>query len=168
VNRHRALIAFAISLAMVVVLATLFPRVYLVNDDVGFTEYLRKNTFTPWISPPLVRVLAFAYQHVPGMPWYGLYQYAVIVVIGAVIIHTVTELIDQRPGVSRTITLFGAVVLGASHAVIIRRITWTAVSISALGTGLGAFIAHALTCHAAGKPMSWSRALLYGLLFTNG
>jgi hypothetical protein len=168
VNRHRALIAFAISLAMVIVMVTLFPRVYLVNDDVGFTEYLRKNTFTPWISPPLVRVLAFAYEHVPGMPWYGLYQYALIVVIGAVIIHTVTELIDQRPGVSRSITLFGAVVLGASHAIVIRGITWTAVSISALGTGLGAFIAHALTCHVAGKPMSWSRALLYGLLFTNG
>jgi hypothetical protein len=168
VTRHRALIALAISLAMVVLIATLFPRVYLVNDDVGFTEYLRKNTFTPWISPPLVRVLAFAYQQVPGMPWYGLYQYAVIVFIGAVLIHTVTELIDQRPGVNRSITLFGAVVLGASHAIIIRGITWTTVSISALGTGLGAFIAHALVCHATGKPMSWKRALLYGLLFTNG
>jgi hypothetical protein len=168
VTRHRAILALAISLAMVVLLAALFPRIYLANDDVGLTGYLRENTYTPWISPILVRALSAAYRLAPGVPWYGLYQYALIVAIGAVLIHTCTELVDPRPGPARSITVFGRLVLGAGHAIIAVGITWTSVSISAPGTALAAFVAHAQICEATGKPMSWLRSLIYGLLFAAG
>src|SRR4029079_10335977 len=99
--RHRALLALAASLAMVVVLAALFPRIYIANDDVGLTGYLRANTYAPWLSPILARALSAAYQQAPGVPWYGLYQYALIVATGAVLFHTCMELVDLRPGPGR-------------------------------------------------------------------
>jgi hypothetical protein len=168
VKRQRALVALAISLAMVVGLAALFPRIYLANDDVGLTGYLRHGTFTPWLSPILVRVLSGAYRLAPDVPWYGLYQYALIVATGAVLIHTCAELVEERPGPDKSITLFGGLALGAGHAIIVVGITWTSVSISALGTALAAFVAHAQICEGTGKPMSWLRASIYGLLFAAG
>ncbi len=164
----RAATALAVSAAMVLVIAALFPRTYLANDDIGFTEYLRKDMFAPWISPILVRAFGFAYQEARGVPWFGLYQYAVIVATGAVLIHTCTELVDQRPGLGRVATLLGAMVLGASHAILAIGITWTTVSISALGTAAAAFVAHAQLCQAAGTAVSRLRALIYGLLFVSG
>jgi len=168
VKLGRAATALAVSAAMVLVIAAVFPRTYLANDDIGFTEYLRKNMFAPWISPILVRAFGFAYQEAPGVPWFGLYQYAVIVATGAVLIHTCTELVDQRPGLGRVATLLGAMVLGASHAILAIGITWTTVSISALGTAAAAFVAHAQLCQAAETPVSRLRALVYGLLFVSG
>jgi hypothetical protein len=165
---RRVVIAIGLSLAMCVVIAALFPRVYLANDDIGFTEYLRKNTFTPWISPILSRGFGFAYQEAPGVPWYGLYQYALIVATGAVLIHTCTELIDQRPGAGQIATWVGAVVIGASHAILVIGITWTTVSISALGTAAAAFVAHAQICQADDRPVSRLRAVVYGLVFVSG
>lgn len=165
---RRAWVAIGLSAAMVVVLATLFPRLYLANDDVGFTEYLRKDTFTPWISPVLSLGFRSAYHHAPGVPWWGLYQYALIIAIGAVLFHTLTEVIDRRPGLGHAATLIGALVLGASHAILVVGITWTTVSISALGTAAAAFVAHAQLCHAEGKPMSRARALIYGLIAAAG
>src|SRR3954463_12673083 len=127
---RRVALALAVSTAMVVLLAALFPRIYLANDDIGFTEYLRKNMFVPWISPILVRALGFAYEQAPRVPWYGLYQYVVIIATGAVLIHTCAELIDQRPGIGRIATLLGALVISASHAILAIGVTWTTVSIS--------------------------------------
>ena len=167
-TRHRAAMSLAVSAAMVVLLALLFPRIYLANDDIGFTEYLRKDMYAPWISPILVRALGWAYQEAPRVPWYGLYQYAVITVTGAVLIHTCTELVDPRPGLGRVATLLGALVLGASQAILVIGITWTTVSISAVGTGVAAFAAHALRCQASGTRVSGSRALGYGLLIVSG
>jgi hypothetical protein len=166
--RKRVALSIGISTAMVVLLAALLPRIYLANDDIGFTEYLRKNTFTPWISPILGRAFGVAYQEAPGVPWFGLYQYAVIIATGAVLIHTCTELIDSRPGLGQVATLLGAIVMGASHAILVVGITWTTVSISALGTAVAAFIAHLLQAQAAKTPVSHLRALLYGLLFVSG
>jgi len=163
-----AIVALGISAVMVVVIAAVFPRTYLANDDIGFTEYLRKNMFAPWISPILVRGFGFAYQQAPRVPWFGLYQYAVIIATGAVLIHTCVELVDQRPGLGRVATLLGAMVLGASHAILAIGITWTTVSISALGTAAAAFVAHAQRCQASGVPVSRLRALIYGLLFVSG
>lgn len=165
---RRVAIAIAISTAMVLVIAGIFPRIYLANDDIGFTEYLRKDMFTPWISPILARGFGFAYLQAPDVPWYGLFQYALILATGAALIHTCTELIDQRPGLGRIATLLGALVIGASHAILVAGLTWTTVSISAVGTSVVAFIAHAQICQATGKPMSWVRALVYGLVFVSG
>ncbi len=166
--RRRAALAIGLSTVMVLVIAALLPRVFLANDDIGFTEYLRKNTFTPWISPILSQGFGFAYQQAPGVPWYGLYQYIVIIATGAVLIHTCTELVDRRPGIGRTVTWVGAAVIAASHTILVSGITWTTVSISALGTAVAAFVAHALVCQAEGTRMSRLRALLYGLLFVSG
>ena len=166
--RKRVALSIGISTAMVVLLAALLPRIYLANDDIGFTEYLRKNTFTPWISPILARAFGLGYQEAPNVPWFGLYQYAVIIATGAVLIHTCTELIDSRPGLGQVATLIGAIVMGASHAILVVGITWTTVSISALGTGAAAFVAHLLQAQAAKKPVSRVRAVVYGLLFVSG
>jgi hypothetical protein len=168
VNLRRVATALGVSAAMVLVIAALVPRSYLANDDIGFIEYLRKNMATPWISPILVRVFGFAYKEAPGVPWYGLYQYGVIVATGAVLIHTCIELVDHRPGPGRVATLLGAMVIGASNAILAVGITWTTVSISALGTAVAAFVAHAKICQAGRKPVSWPRTLAYGLLLVSG
>src|SRR6185295_18403821 len=109
-----------------------------------------------------------AYLHAPGVPWFGLYQYALIIATGAVLIHTCSELIDRRPGVGQIITRLGALVIGASLAVLAVGITWTTVSISALGTATAAFVAHALICQADGRRISRLRGLIYGLVFVGG
>jgi hypothetical protein len=59
-------------------------------------------------------------------------------------------------------------VLGASHSILAIGITWTTVSISALGTAAGAFVAHAQLCQAAQRPMSRLRSLVLGLVFASG
>src|SRR5262249_41641824 len=148
---RRTVFALAVSLAMVVVLAALIPRVYLVNDDVGFTEYLRKSQHTPWISPILVSALSFGYRVASGVPWYGLYQYFTIVRTGAVLIHTCLELADPRPGDGQIVTRLGALAIVASHAILAVTLTWTTVSISALGTAVVAFVVHAQRCEATGQ-----------------
>lgn len=153
---------------MVVLIAALVPRIYLANDDIGFTEYLRKNTFTPWISPILGRAFGLAYQSAPDVPWYGLYQYLIIIATGSVLIHTCIELIDTRPGTGHTATVMGAIVIGASHAILAVGITWTTVSISAIGTGGAAFLAHLLQAQATRTKVSNRRAVIYGLLLVSG
>lgn len=165
---RRVLLALGIATAIVVLVVTLVPRSYIANDDIGFTEYLRTNLGAPWISSILARGFGFAYAHASGVPWWGLYQYALVVVIGAVLIHTCLELIDQRPGLSRKVTWIGAVVLGASHAILVIGLTWTTVSISALGTSMVALAAHARLCQVAARPMSSARSLGYGVLFAAG
>lgn len=165
---HRVAMAIGLATAMVLVIALLIPRGYIANDDIGLVEYLRANTLTPWISPILSRTLGLAYAQAPSLPWWGLYLYGLIVVTGAVLFHTCAELIERRPGLERKATWLGAVVIGASHAILVVGITWTTVSIAALGTALAAFVAHAQLCQAAGRPMSWPRALIYGVLFVNG
>ncbi len=165
---RRVALSLGVSTAMVVIIAAVFPRIYLANDDIGFTEYLRKDMYTPWISPILARGFGLAYLRAPDVPWYGLYQYAVIIATGAVLIHTCMELVDRRPGVGRIATLLGALVLIASHAILVVGITWTTVSISAIGTATAAFIAHLQICQAAGTRVSRLRALVYALLFVSG
>lgn len=161
-------IALGVSTAMVLLIAAVVPRNFLANDDIALTEYLRKDMVTPWISPLLAQALGFFYQEAPGVPWYGLYQYAVIVATGAALIHTCIELIEHRPGFGRIATMLGAMVICASHAILAIGITWTTVSISAIGTAVAAFAAHVLVSHAAKKPALRLRALVYGLLFISG
>ena len=167
-TRHRVVAAIGISAVMVVAIAWLLPREYLANDDIGFTEYLRQNTFTPWISPPLVRAFCFAYQVASGIPWFGLYQYVVVFATGVALIHTCLELVDLRTPLARAVTSVGAVVMIASHAIVVVGLTWTTVSISALGIALACFVAHVLNCQAIGARISRVRSLLYGLLFVSG
>jgi len=62
---RRAALALGVSTAIVVLIAWLLPRNYLVNDDPWLTQYLRKGLFTPWISPILVLVLIAAYHASP-------------------------------------------------------------------------------------------------------
>jgi hypothetical protein len=165
---RRAALALGISTAMVVMIAWLLPRGFLVNDDPGLIHYLRNGVFTPWISPILVRVLIAAYHHSPDVPWYGLYQYALVAVSGAVVIHTCMELVDPRPGPGRVATLLGACALVASEVLIVVGLTWTVVSIIALGTSMAALVAHLHVCQATGRKASVQRALGYGLLATCG
>ncbi len=153
---------------MVVLIAALLPRAYLVNDDPGFAMYLRLGTYTPWMSPVLNKSLVELYQASPDVPWYGLYLYALIIATGAVLFHTCLELIDKRDGLGRVATLLGAMMLVASHVILAIGVTWTTVSISALGTALVAFLAHLQTCQAAKTRASPIRALIYGLLFVAG
>src|ERR1051325_10300151 len=98
---HRAVLALGASTAIVVMVAALLPRAFLVNDDSGLVLYLRSGVFTPWISPLLVRALSAAYRHNAEVPWYGLYQYALVALSGAVVIHTCMELVDPRPGLGQ-------------------------------------------------------------------
>ena len=165
---RRAALALGVSTAMVVLIAWLLPRNYLVNDDPWLTQYLRKGLFTPWISPILVRVLIAAYHHGPGVPWYGLYQYAVVAVSGAVVIHTCMELVDPRSGPGRVATLIGANALVASEVVIAVGLTWTVVSIFALGSSMAALVTHLHVCRVRGHKASVPRALGYGLLALSG
>jgi hypothetical protein len=165
---RRIVIAAGLSLAMLVVLAAGFPRIFLANDDIGMTEYLRKGAFTPWLSPVLAAGFRAGYQYAPSVPWWGLYQYALIWLTGAVLLHSLLELIDPRPGLGQVATRLGGLVLGASHAILVIGITWTSVSISALGTGAAAFVAHALHCQATGRPISRRRGLIYGLVAVSG
>jgi hypothetical protein len=165
---RRAALALGISTAMVVMIAWLVPRSFLINDDAGLTHYLRNGVFTPWISPILVRVMVAAYHHSPEVPWYGLYQYTLVAVSGAVVICTCMELVDPRPGPGRVATLLGASALGASESLIAIGLTWTVVSIFALGTSMAALVAHLHVCQATGRKASVVRALGYGLLATAG
>ena len=165
---RRAALALGVSTAMVVMIAVLVPRGFLINDDPGLILYMRNGVFTPWISPLLVRVLIAAYHHSPEVPWYGLYQYALVAISGAVVIHTCMELVDPRPGPGRVATLLGASALGASAVLIAIGLTWTVVSIFALGTSMAALVAHLHVCQATGRKASVLRALGYGLLATCG
>jgi len=124
--------------------------------------------FTPWISPVLVHVLIAAYRHSPDVPWYGLYQYALVAASGAVVIHACMELVDSRPGPGRVATLLGAYALGASEIIIAVGLTWTVVSIVALGSSMAALVAHLHICQVTGRRASVRRALCYGLLATCG
>ena len=72
-------------------IATLWPRRYIANDDIGFTKLLRQGAFVPWISPILSRTLSWAYARVDGVPWYGLYLYGLVVYSGAVLFHALFE-----------------------------------------------------------------------------
>ena len=163
-NRRRVALAIGVSAVMVVVIAGLLPREYLANDDIGFTEYLRANTFTPWMSPPLVRAFCAAYQNAPGVPWFGLYQYTLIFATGAILIHTCLELVDTRVGLGRTLTLIGAIVFAVSQSILVVGITWTTVSISGIGTAVAAAVAHVHLCEANKQPLSRLRATIYGLV----
>lgn len=165
---RRIALALGGSTAIVVLIALLLPRAYLVNDDPGFALYLRLGDFTPWMSPVLNQALVSSYQMAPDLPWYGLYLYLLIIASGAVLIHTCIELIDQRPGHGRVATRLGASMLIASHIILAIGVTWTTVSISALGTATVAFVAHLQTCHATKVPASRLRALILGLLFVAG
>ena len=167
VQLRRVAIALGASAAMVVLIAALLPRAYLVNDDPGFVLYLRLGMFTPWMSSVLNWVLVALYR-LGDLPWYGLFLYALIVATGAVLIHSCLELVDQRPGVGRVATLLGAMVLAASHAILAIGVTWTTVSISAMGTSLVAFVAYLETCRATGSRASPWRAAIYGALFVAG
>lgn len=167
-QRRRAALALGISTAIVVMIAWLLPRAFLINDDPGLILYLRSGLFTPWISPILVRALSAAYQHSPEVPWYGLYQYVLVALSGAVVIHTCMELVDPRPGPGRVATLLGASALGASEVIIAVGLTWTVVSIMAIGTSVAALVAHLHVCQATGRKASVPRALSYGLLATCG
>ncbi len=153
---------------MVVLIAALLPRAYLVNDDPGFALYLRLGTFTPWMSPVLNQGLVQLYQVSPDVPWYGLYLYALIIASGAVLIHSCIELVDRRPGFGQIATRIGAIMIVASHIILAIGVTWTTVSISALGTALVAFVAHLQSCQATRTPASRLRGLIYGLLFVVG
>src|SRR5215813_1166191 len=113
VKVRRVVFAVCVSAAMVLTLAAVVRRSLLANDDIALTEFLRKNVFTPWISPILAQALGRAYQAAPEVPWYGLYLYAVIIATGAVLIHTCSELVDLRPGVGRVATSVGAIMIGA-------------------------------------------------------
>lgn len=166
--RNRLAAAVGVSALMLVLIAGLLPREYLANDDIGFTEYLRQDTWTPWISPLLVRAFCWAYQVASGVPWFGLYQYLLIFVTGVVLVHTCLELVDTRPGFGHAVTVAGAMVFVASHAILVVGITWTTVSISALGTSLAAFVAHVQRCEADRTPISVLRSAIYGLLFVCG
>ena len=165
---RRAALALGVSTAMVVMVAWLLPRAFLVNDDSGLILYLRSGVFTPWISPILVRVLSAAYHQSPEVPWYGLYQYGLVALSGAVVIHTCMELVEPRAGPGRVATLLGASALGASEIIIAVGLTWTVVSIIALGTSMAALVAHLHICQATGRKASVLRALGYGLLATCG
>jgi len=165
---RRVALPLSISTAMVVMIAAFLPRAFLINDDPGLILYLRSGVFTPWISPPLVRVLIAAYRHNPEVPWYGLYQYALVTLSGAVVIHTCMDLVDPRPGLGRIATLLGASALGASEIVIAVGLTWTVVSIISLGASMAALVAHLHICQATGHKASVPRALGYGLLATCG
>ncbi|HEX2691377.1 MAG TPA: hypothetical protein VHN14_32410 [Kofleriaceae bacterium] len=165
---RRAALALGVSTAIVVMVAWLLPRAFLVNDDPWLTQYLRKGLFTPWISPILVRVLSAAYHDSPEVPWYGLYQYAVVAVSGAIVIHTCMELVDPRPGPGRVATLIGACAVIASEVVIAAGLTWTVVSIFSLGASAAALVAHLHVCQVTGRKASVLRALGYGLLAIGG
>jgi hypothetical protein len=165
---RRVGIALAGSTAIVVLVAALLPRAYLVNDDPGFVLYLRLGVHTPWISPVLNWALVSLYRLSPDVPWYGLYLYAVIIATGAVLMHTCMELIDRRPGFGRVATWLGAIMLCVSHVILAIGVTWTTVSISALGTAMVAFVTHLQTCRRLEVPASRLRAAIYGLLFVSG
>src|SRR5215813_11985380 len=109
VKLRRAAIALGLSTAMVVLIAAFLPRMYLANDDAGFTLYLRVGVFAPWSSS----VLSWAL-----VALYGLYLYAVIVATGAVLFHSCFELIDRRPGFARVATWIGASMLAASQIIL--------------------------------------------------
>src|SRR5512138_3037367 len=161
---RRIALWLAIPTLMVIVAITLLPRAYLVNDDAGLGEYLRKGVFTPWMSPLLVRALSSIYAWQPDVPWYALYLYLLIIVTGAVLMHTCSELVDPRPGWGHTATLIGAIALGAHHIVLAVGITWTTVAISAGGVGVAALVAHVQRCQVTGTPVSRVRCLIYGML----
>ncbi|HZJ62626.1 MAG TPA: hypothetical protein VFD36_03830 [Kofleriaceae bacterium] len=161
---RRAALALGISTAMVVAIAGLFPRGFLVNDDAGLVHYMRNGVFTPWVSPILVQIMIAVYRHCPEVPWYGLYEYALVAISGAVVIHTCLELVDPRPGLGRVATLLGAGALGAGEILIAVGLTWTTVSIFALGTSMAALVAHLHVCQSTGRKPSVLRALGYGLL----
>ena len=165
---RRVALALGASTAMVVMIAWLLPRAYLINDDSGLILYLRSGVFTPWISPPLVWVLSAAYHHSPEVPWFGLYQYALVALSGAVVIHTCMELVDPRPGPGRIATLLGASALVASEVIIAVGLTWTVVSIYTIGASTVALVAHLHVCQATGRKASMLRAFGYGLLATCG
>ena len=165
---RRIALAIGLATALVGVIAALIPRGYIANDDIGLIDYLRADALTPWISPILSRGLGFAYQQAPDLPWWGLYQYGLLVASGAVLFHTCGELIERRPGLARKATWLGAVVIVCSHAIVVIGITWTTVSIASLGAALGAFVAHALLCQVSGQPMSRLRSVIYGLVFVGG
>src|SRR5262249_46968618 len=109
-----------------------------------------------------------AYRLSPGLPWYGLYQYAVVAASGAVVIHTCMELVDPRPGPGRVATLLGACALIASEVIVAAGLTWTVVSIIALGVSMAALVAPLHICQATNRRASVLRALGYGLLATCG
>lgn len=160
--------ALAASAALVVLVAWLVPRAYLVNDDPGFALYLRAGADAPWMSPVLSWALLSAYKLSPDVAWYGLYLYAVIIATGAVLIHTCIELVGNHSESGQVATRLGALVLCASHIILAIGVTWTTVSISAMGTATAAFVAHLQTCHAAKTRGSPVRAAIYGLLFISG
>ena len=165
---RRIALALGASTAIVVLVAALLPRGFLINDDPWLTLFLRRGVFTPWISPVLVRVLIAAYHHSPAVPWYGLYQYTLVALSGAVILHTCLELIDPRPGLGRITTLLGASALVASEVLIASGLTWTVVSILSLGASFAALVAHLHLCQTTGRRASLPRALGYGVLATCG
>jgi hypothetical protein len=165
---RRISIAIGVATAIVVVLAALLPRSYIVNDDIGLTEYLRSSYDAPWLSPILARGLGLAYDYAPGLPWLGLYEYALIIATGAILIYSCIELIDRRPGLARYATRVGAIVLVVSLGTLATGLTWTTASIYALGTATAAFVAHIQVCHTAGQPLSRLRSLGHGLLLVNG
>jgi hypothetical protein len=165
---RRVAIALGVSAAIVILVAAMVPRAFIVNDDPGLVVTIRLGAYTPWMSPVLNRLLVWLYESSPEVPWYGLYCYAVIIATGAVLIHTCLELIDGRGGVGRTATWLGAGMLAASHIILAVGITWTTVALGALGTSLVAFVAHLLTCQARQERPSWRRAVIYGVLFVAG
>ncbi|HTR49099.1 MAG TPA: hypothetical protein VMJ10_00250 [Kofleriaceae bacterium] len=91
-----------------------------------------------------------------------------IAATGAVLTHTCIELIDPRPGFGRVATWLGTILIVASHVIVTVGLTWTTVSISALGTAVVAFVAHLQRCESRNVSSSLPRGAIYGLLFVAG
>ena len=80
-ERRKALFRVTvISLLYWGVLALLFDVVYCLNDDIMIESILsggltgRPDSMAVYVGQPLTAVLAFCYQCIPQLPWFGLFQ----------------------------------------------------------------------------------------------
>ena len=161
--------ALSACLVVGVVLAGMFlwPRRFIANDDPGLVELLRAGYPAPFLSLPLSRLLNALYRVAPGLPWYGLWLYALPGAALACAISAVAAASDAAGGLSRWAR--GALIALAALATLqlITEITFTVSAIAAAGAALAALVAEVARADAGEAPRR-VRLMLIGLVLAAG
>ena len=126
---------FLLALMVTVVTLLLFPRTFMENDDIGFIYLLSHGLYAPWISKSFCWLLFHLYGLWPGLGWYGLLHYLILMVNLSILLKLSAQWgKDQQLSARSQWGLTLAVIL--LFYPFFLKITFTSTSILSLGLGL--------------------------------
>jgi len=152
------------AVVVVVAIAGLLPRLTLASDDTTIAAFLREDVAVPFIAPVLSQVLGAAYAAAPGLPWFGLWLYAVYALAIGLLAAALLEPPAAAPPAWRRAIAVATLLVLAGVAALVFRVTFTTAAVAACGGGLVAFAHEAWR----GSRMRTAPAIAAGLALAAG